>query len=34
MSLRLDPLDRAKTYELVVRRIKEEILAGRLKPGD
>ena len=34
MSLRLDPVDRAKTYELVVRRIKEEILAGRLRPGD
>lgn len=34
MNLRLDPVDRAKTYELVVRRIQEEILAGRLRPGD
>lgn len=28
------PLERAKTYELVVRQIKREIFAGRLKPGD
>jgi GntR family transcriptional repressor for pyruvate dehydrogenase complex len=34
MSLQLEPLERAKTYELVVRRIKEEIFAGRLRPGD
>lgn len=34
MGMRLEPLDRAKTYELVVRRIKEEIFAGRLRPGD
>lgn len=33
-ELRLEPLVRAKTYELVVRQIKEEIFAGRLKPGD
>ena len=33
-ELHLEPLVRAKTYELVVRRIKEEIFAGRLKPGD
>lgn len=34
MTLRLEPLERAKTYELVVRRIQDEIFAGRLKPGD
>lgn len=34
MTLQLAPLERAKTYELVVRRIKEEIFAGRLRPGD
>ena len=34
MSLQLVPLERAKTYELVVRQIKEEIFAGRLRPGD
>lgn len=34
MSLRLEPLERVKTYELVVRRIQDEIFAGRLKPGD
>lgn len=34
MGMRLEPLERAKTYELVVRRIKEEIFAGRLRPGD
>lgn len=34
MALSLTPLDRAKTYELVVRRIKEEVFAGRLRPGD
>lgn len=34
MSLQLAPLERAKTYELVVRQIKEEIFAGRLRPGD
>lgn len=28
------PLERAKTYELVVRQIKSEIFAGRLRPGD
>lgn len=28
------PLARTKTYELVVRRIKDEVFAGRLKPGD
>ena len=33
-ELHLEPLVRAKTYELVVRRSKEEIFAGRLKPGD
>lgn len=33
-ELRLEPLARAKTYELVVRQIKEEIFAGRLRPGD
>ncbi|WP_228386472.1 FadR/GntR family transcriptional regulator [Ornithinicoccus halotolerans] len=34
MALQLEPLDRAKTYELVVRRLKDEIFAGRLRPGD
>lgn len=34
MNLRLAPVERAKTYELVVRRIKDEIFAGRLRPGD
>ncbi|MGH3384769.1 MAG: FadR/GntR family transcriptional regulator [Nocardioidaceae bacterium] len=34
MSIRLVPLERAKTYELVVRRLKAEIFAGRLRPGD
>lgn len=34
MDFQLTPLDRAKTYELVVRRIKEEVFAGRLRPGD
>lgn len=34
MKLQLGPLQRAKTYELVVRQIKEEIFAGRLRPGD
>ncbi|WP_293786263.1 FadR/GntR family transcriptional regulator [uncultured Aeromicrobium sp.] len=34
MSLLLTPLDRAKTYERVVRRIKDEVFAGRLRPGD
>lgn len=34
MSMQLEPLDRAKTYELVVRQIKAEIFAGRLRPGD
>ncbi|MGH3359446.1 MAG: FadR/GntR family transcriptional regulator [Nocardioidaceae bacterium] len=34
MGMQLEPLERAKTYELVVRRIKEEIFAGRLRPGD
>ncbi len=34
MNLRLEPLDRVKTYELVVRQIKDEIFAGRLRPGD
>lgn len=28
------PLERAKTYELVVRQIKREIFEGRLRPGD
>lgn len=32
--MELQPLERAKTYELVVRQIKNEIFAGRLKPGD
>ena len=32
--MQLAPLERAKTYELVVRQIKEEIFAGRLRPGD
>lgn len=34
MDLQLEPLERAKTYELVVRQIKAEIFAGRLRPGD
>jgi GntR family transcriptional repressor for pyruvate dehydrogenase complex len=34
VDLQLEPLERAKTYELVVRRIKAEIFAGRLRPGD
>lgn len=34
VTLRLEPLERAKTYQLVVRRIQDEIFAGRLKPGD
>lgn len=34
MDLQLEPLDRAKTYELVVRKIHGEIFAGRLRPGD
>lgn len=34
MSMQLAPLERAKTYELVVRQIKAEIFAGRLRPGD
>lgn len=35
MNLQLGPLEKAKkTYELVVRQIKEEIFAGRLRPGD
>jgi len=34
MSLQLGPLKRAKTYELVVKTIKDEIFAGRLRPGD
>lgn len=34
MNMRLMPLDKAKTYELVVRQIKAEIFAGRLRPGD
>lgn len=34
MSFHLAPLERPKTYELVVRQIKEEIFAGRLRPGD
>ncbi|EAR25855.1 putative transcription regulator [marine actinobacterium PHSC20C1] len=34
MSLQLGPLKRAKTYELVVKKIKDEIFAGRLRPGD
>lgn len=34
MDMRLQPLERAKTYELVVRQIKGEIYAGRLRPGD
>lgn len=33
-EFRLEPLARAKTYELVVHQLKEEIFAGRLKPGD
>ncbi|MGH3384760.1 MAG: FadR/GntR family transcriptional regulator [Nocardioidaceae bacterium] len=32
--MHLEPLERAKTYELVVRQIKDEIFAGRLRPGD
>lgn len=28
------PVEQAKAYELVLRRIKDEILAGRLRPGD
>lgn len=34
MTLRLEPLERIKTYELVVAKIKDEIFAGRLRPGD
>ena len=34
MNIQLGPLERAKTYELVVRQIKGEIYAGRLRPGD
>lgn len=34
VTLKLEPLERAKTYELVVRKIKDEIFAGRLRPGD
>lgn len=34
MNLQLEPLERAKTYQLVVRQIKGEIFAGRLRPGD
>ncbi|MEX1080025.1 MAG: FadR/GntR family transcriptional regulator [Homoserinimonas sp.] len=34
MNMQLAPLERAKTYELVVRQIKGEIFAGRLRPGD
>ncbi len=34
MDLQLEPLERAKTYELVVRQIKAEMFAGRLRPGD
>lgn len=34
MDLRLEPLERSKTYELVVGRIKQEIFEGRLRPGD
>ena len=34
MNMELAPLERAKTYELVVRQIKAEIFAGRLRPGD
>lgn len=34
MDMKLTPLERAKTYELVVRQIKGEIYAGRLRPGD
>jgi len=34
MKMQLAPLERAKTYELVVRQIKAEIFAGRLRPGD
>ena len=34
MTVQLAPLERAKTYELVVRQIKDEIYAGRLRPGD
>lgn len=34
MDLQLEPLDRARTYELVVRQIHGEIFAGRLRPGD
>lgn len=34
MTLQLGPLSRSKTYELVVRELKAEILAGRLRPGD
>ncbi|MGW3606784.1 FadR/GntR family transcriptional regulator [Micromonospora sp. NPDC005161] len=30
----LAPLERAKTYELVVQRVHDEIVAGRIKPGD
>src|SRR5680860_384593 len=34
VTLKLEPLERAKTYQLVVRKIQDEIFAGRLRPGD
>lgn len=34
MTSQWEPVDRANTYELVVRQIKDEIFAGRLRPGD
>lgn len=34
MTVNFGPLERSKTYELVVREIKEQIYAGRLRPGD
>lgn len=33
-KMRLGPVKRTKTYELVVRQIKNEIFEGRLRPGD
>lgn len=34
MDLRLDPIVKVRTYEEVVRRIQDEIMAGRLRGGD
>lgn len=34
MDLELEPVDRAPTYEVVISRLKNEILSGRLRAGD